>query len=59
MAKNTSKKNTKATKRAINLDFTEAYKKFQEELDTPHEGTMKAPKKLTVWQRIKRFFKKK
>lgn len=58
MAKNTSKKNTKATKRAINLDFTEAYKKFQEELDTPHEGTMTVPQ-LTIWERIKRFFKKK
>lgn len=57
MAKNTSKKNTKATKRAINLDFTEAYMKFQEELDTPHEGTMKVPT-LTMWQKIKRFFKR-
>lgn len=57
MAKNTSKKNTKATKRAINLDFTEAYKKFQEELDTPHEGTMTVPQ-LTIWERIKRFFKR-
>ena len=57
MAKNTSKKNTKATKRAINLDFTEAYIAYQKELDTPHEGTMKAPK-LTLWQKIKRYFKK-
>ena len=47
----------------ITLDFTEAYKRHQEYLDTPCKGSMptpeKAPVKISTWQKIKNWFKKK
>lgn len=67
MAKtNKSGKTAKAKNNGtITLDFTEAYNKYQEYLDTPCEGTMQIPEdvkkevKLSYWQRFKNWFKKK
>lgn len=59
MAKNNKKNNTKAG--AINLDFTDVYALYNTMMNTPCEGTMQIPEpeKLSIWKRIKKFFKKK
>lgn len=58
----TSGKKTAKANGTITLDFTEAYRKHQEYLDTPCKGTMpipEAPVKPSIWQKIKNWFKKK
>lgn len=60
MAKtNKSGKNANMKRGTITLDFTEAYAKNEQYLNTPCAGTMEIPVKTSRWQKIKNWFKKK
>lgn len=64
MAKTNKSGKTAKANGAITLDFTEAYKKHQEYLNTPCKGSMSAPEKeasvkISTWQKIKNWFKRK
>lgn len=64
MAKTNKSGKTAKANGTITLDFTEAYKKHQEYLNTPCKGSMpipekEAPVKISTWQKIKNWFKRK